>query len=176
MKNYRPNTNSRSEMFKNKHTNHFQMSKLCWISFKSLDCIGLVNLIEYYDVICICLLTYLTENPEKHSFLIWFTTPGHKQNLHWSKKKHQHTNNNNDDEVDPCSFFWISKLHKCSYTKRCTGLFQVIHKASFYLFTSLLSTVKEGLQNNSDNFTSSVHQILLFRKSKDLLNTSNRIR
>ena len=77
-----------------------------------------------------------------------------------------------DEECDLPSLYWIPKLHKCPYKERyIAGSSRCTTKPLSKILTSILTTVKEGLQKYCEEVyaTSGVNQMWILKNSKDLL-------
>ena len=79
---------------------------------------------------------------------------------------------NKDEELDPPSFYWIPKLHKCPFKQSyIAGSAKCSTKPLSKLLTCILSAVKTGLQSYCDTSYSrgGVNQMWILKNSKDLL-------
>jgi len=77
-----------------------------------------------------------------------------------------------DDYVDLPSLYWIPKLHKCPYKERyIAGSAKCSTKSLSKLLTTVLSTVKDGLQTYCDTAYSrnGINQIWILKIFKDLV-------
>lgn len=77
-----------------------------------------------------------------------------------------------ENEENLPSLYWIPKLHKTPYTERyIAGSSKCSTKHLSKVLTTILSTVKDGLQKYCDEIysTSGVNQMWILKNSKDLL-------
>ena len=79
-----------------------------------------------------------------------------------------------DDDCDLPSMYWIPKLHKNPYKQHfIAGSAKCTTKPLSKLLTSILTTVKEGLQSyhNTCYSRSGINSMWILKNSKDLLGT-----
>ena len=75
--------------------------------------------------------------------------------------------NTKEEEADLPSLYWIPKLHKCPYKERyIAGSSKCSTKPLSKVLTSILTALKEGIQNYCDKVysTSGVNQMWILKK------------